>query len=121
MHKITYKKNEISILYNANCSKAKKAMAYAKSLAEAVDSIEYGKWGTTATKWKEILHMLNKQPKDILDKSNPYYQANLRGREFEDRDWLNVVMRNPDLIRSPIAIRGRKAIFLDNPTDIYRI
>ncbi len=121
MHKSTNKKNEISIIYNANCSKAKKAMAYARSLAKAVDSIEYDKWGTTATKWKEVLAKMNKRPKDILDKSKPYYQQNLRGREFEDRDWLSVVMRNPELIRSPIAIRGGKAIFLDNPTDIYRI
>ena len=121
MHKSTHSKQEISILYNPECSKAKKAVAYARSRARSVYSIEYSKWGTTATKWREVLDMLKKNPKEILDKSKPYYQANIRGREFEDRDWLSVVMKNPGLIRSPIAIRGSKAIFLDNPTDIYRL
>lgn len=71
----------------------------------------------TATQWKQILISLGLKPKDILDKSKPYYQENLRGREFEDRDWLNVVINNPN--RSPIALRAGKAMLLDNPTDIY--
>ena len=56
-----------------------------------------------------------------MDKSLPYYQANVKGREFEDRDWTNLLMKNLDLLRSPIAVRGDKAIILDNPTDIYKL
>ena len=48
--------------------------------------------------------------------------ANARTSEdFIDEDWLNVVINNPDLIRSPIAIKGNRALFLDNPSDILRI
>ena len=63
---------------------------------------------------------LGLRPKDILDKSQVYYQENLRGREFQDEDWLNVLINNPSLIRSPIAVRGEQAMMLDNPTDIYK-
>lgn len=121
MHKTITKTNEISILYNPGCSKAKKVYAYARSIANKVTFLEFKSSAKTATQWKQILLSLGLRPKDILDKSQPYYQENLRGREFEDRDWLNVVINNPNLIRSPIAMRGRKAMLLDNPTDIYHL
>ncbi|MFT4522968.1 MAG: arsenate reductase [Bacteroidia bacterium] len=112
---------EISIMYNLNCSKAKKALAYAKSVTKSVFTIEYSKSNKTPTQWRELLTQLNLRPKDLLDKSKPYYQTHLRGVEFEDEDWLNVIIKNPDLIRSPIAVKQGRAIMLDNPTDIYKI
>jgi len=119
MHKTITKSDEISILYNPDCSKSKKVYAYARSIANKVSFMEFSSSRKTATQWKQILISLGLKPKDILDKSKPYYQENLRGREFEDRDWLNVVINNPNLIRSPIALRAGKAMLLDNPTDIY--
>lgn len=121
MHKHIPQNDEISLFHNPNCSKAKKALVYAKSIARSVSDFEFSKSAKTATQWKNILTSLGKKPKDILDKSKPYYQTNLRGRDFIDDDWLNVVMNNPELIRSPIAIKGNKALFLDNPSDILRI
>jgi len=121
MHKISTHQDEISILHNPNCSKAKKAMAYAQAKARNVASYEYSRSRTTPTQWRRILTALGKDPKEILDKSLPYYQQNIRGREFEDEDWLHVVIKNPELIRSPIAMRGGRALLLDNPTDILQL
>jgi len=121
MHKTITKTDEISILYNPDCSKAKKVYAYARSIANKVTFMEYSSSRKTATQWKQILVSLGLKPKDLLDKSKRYYQENLRGRDFEDRDWLHVVMNNSNLIRSPIALRGGKAMLLDNPTDIYHL
>lgn len=120
MHKRLPNSDEITLFHNPDCSKAKKALVYAKSIARRVSDFEFSKTGKTATQWKEILISLGKRPKDILDKSKPFYQQNLRGRDFLDEDWLNVVINNPDLIRSPIALKGNKAMLLDNPSDLLR-
>ncbi len=56
-----------------------------------------------------------------MDKSHPYYQKNIRGRAFNDQDWLNVIMHNPSLLRAPIAIRGNKAVLCSSATDIYKL
>jgi arsenate reductase (glutaredoxin) len=120
MHKTSSEYKEISIFYNPECSKAKKAVIYAKSVSREVFTLEYAKWRTTPTKWREILGKLGVRPKDLMDKSKDYYQQNIRGREFEDEDWLNVLINNPEIIRSPIAVRGNKVMILDNPTDIYK-
>jgi len=121
MHLKSTNHNEIALYHNPDCSKAKKAFAYAKSLVGHVVEMEYSKTKKTATQWKEILMSLNKKPKDILDKSKTYYQENLKGRNFVDDDWLNVIINNPDLIRSPIAVKAGKAMLLDNPSDILHI
>lgn len=121
MHKTLTSNAEIQIYFNENDSKAKKAIAYAKSISNKVQTFDFHKTKGTGTIWRTILTKLNKSPKELLDKSKPYYQQNIRGRDFEDRDWIYLLMNNPGLIRSPIAIRGNKAIVLDNPTDIYKI
>jgi arsenate reductase len=121
MHKNTSINSEIQLYVKANCSKSKKAVAYAKSHSNNVNTIDLSKTRGTGTIWLSILTKLNKSPKELLDKSQPYYQENIKGRDFEDRDWTNLLINNPDLVRSPIAVRGDKAIILDNPTDIYRI
>lgn len=113
--------NEISLFHNPDCSKAKKAKALAGSMASSVNSYEFSKMPKLQLQWHELLESLGKKAKDILDKSKPYYQANIRGRDFQDTDWLNILINNPDLIRSPIAIKGSKAMLLDNPSDILKI
>jgi arsenate reductase len=121
MHKTIDKKTEITLYYNPGCSKAKKAIAYAHSIANSVFAVEYRSSARTGTIWENVLKQLKLTPKELMDKSKPYYQQNIRGRDFDERDWLSVLMMNPDLIRSPIAIRGNKAMILDNPTDIYKL
>jgi arsenate reductase len=121
MYKNTSIDSEIQLYVKTNCSKSKKAIAYAKSHSNNVNTIDLSKTKGTGIIWLIILTKLDKSPKQLLDKSHPYYQENIRGRDFEDRDWTNLLINNPELVRSPIAVRGDKAIILDCPTDIYRI
>ena len=121
MHKITSSEQEIQLYIKLDCSKSKKAIACAKSHSNNVSMIYLSKTRGTGTIWENILTKLQMSPKQLLDKSQPYYQENIKGRDFEKRDWINLLMNNPDLVRSPIVVRGKRAIFLDNPTDIYKI
>lgn len=121
MHKTIVSNTEITIYHTTECSKAKKILAYAKSISNSVNSINMTQTKGTGTIWQSILTKLQKSPKELLDKSLPYYQENIRGRDFEERDWIYLLMNNPGLIRSPIAIRGNAAMILDNPTDIYKL
>lgn len=113
--------NTITLYYRPNCEKAKKARAYARCISNSVQEIDYSKSEPTPTMWKQVFALLGKTPKELIDKSLPEYQRNLRGTEFSDEDWINVIRHNPMLLRSPIAMRGKKAIVLDNPSDIYKI
>ncbi|MEM7101572.1 MAG: glutaredoxin [Bacteroidota bacterium] len=112
---------EILIYYNPDSSKDKKTVAYAKSITQHVRSVAYNKNSATSTMWRTIIDRLGLHPKEMLNKAHPYYQSEIRGREFEDEDWLNVLIRNPELFKAAIAMKGKQAILCNNPTDVYRL
>ena len=112
---------EIVIYYNKDSSSDRKTVAYAQSTGKAVRSYTHANAPSTSTGWNTILKNLKMKPKEILNKAHPEYQANIRGKEFNNHGWMDVIQRNPHLIKAPIAMRGNRAVLCINPTDIYRL
>jgi arsenate reductase len=112
---------EILIFYNPESSSDRRTVAHAQGLTPHVRTYEFGKHPSTTTIWRRILVALNVHPKDLMNKAHPYYQSNIKGRDFDDEGWLNVLERNPQLMKAPIAMKGSKAVLCLNPTDIYQL
>lgn len=112
---------EILVYYNPMSNTDRKTVAYAKSMSHHVRSYSHDQANCTSTQWQSILFKLEMNAKQLLNKAHPEYQANLRGKEFDDEGWLHVLRNNPALLRSPIAIKGDRAVMCDNPTDILRL
>lgn len=111
---------EILIYYNSTSSSDRKTLAHAQSTGLKVRSYCHNQSPSTTTSWRSILMKLDMHPKEILNKAHPYYQMNIKGKDFDSEGWLNVIKHNPDIIKAPIAINGNKAILVETPTDIYR-
>lgn len=114
-------RREILIYYNPHSSNDRKTVAHAQSLAPYIRTYAFEQAPSTGTSWQQIIGALDMHPKDLMNKAHPYYQQNIRGKTFNDQDWLNVIMHNPSLLRAPIAIRGNKAVLCSNATDIYKL
>ena len=112
---------EILVLYNPDSPAHKRTVAHAQSLSEHVKSYPFEKASATNMDWRSIIDMLGIDPKELLDKSTEQYQENIRGKEFDAEGWLNVIMHNLDIIRAPIAIRGKEAVQCERPTDIHKL
>jgi len=112
---------EILIYFNPESSNDRKTVAHAQSLAPFIRTYAFLQAPSTGTSWQQILKALDIHPKDLLNKSHPYYQQNIRGKTFGEEDWLNVIIHNPSLLKAPIAIRGNKAVLCSNATDIYKL
>ncbi len=111
---------EILVLYNDGVV-GRKVIALALSLSPHVKSFTFKEMGSSETQWSCLLHTLQLTPKDLMDKSSPYYQSQIRGRDFDEESWLSILCRSPELIRAPIVLRGSRAIVCAVPTDIYRL
>ena len=48
-------------------------------------------------------------------------QENIRGHELDKGDCNMVISNNPDLIKTPITVRGSNAVICNSPTDIYKL
>lgn len=112
---------EILIYYNPESSSDRKTVAYARSLSRHVKSYSHNDAQVTTTGWKGLLKKMDVTPKKLFNKALPEYQSTLKGKELDEEGWLHVIKHNTHLLRSPIAVRGNKAILCDTPTDIYRL
>lgn len=111
---------ETILFMDNSCPKSKKVLAYAKSRNSNLLVKDWNKDRFTTTMWKELLVKLNKSPKDLMDKSLPYYQENIRGKNFNEEDWLNILAKSPFLLRGPIVIEGKNAMLCDNASHIFK-
>ncbi len=112
---------EILIYYNSKSSSDRKILAYAQSTGLKIRSYCHTQAPSTSTGWQTLIKTLNVHPKDLMNKAHPYYQAEIRGKEFDDEGWLSVIMNNPQLIKFPIAMQGKKAVVCVTPSDIYKL
>ena len=112
---------EILIYYHQESSNDKKVIAHAQSLSKHIKAYDFSKAPSTTSSWQTIINALGIHPKELFDKSKDYYQKNLKDRDFDDRDWLDIIIKNFDLIKSPIAVRGEKAVLCTNSTDVLRL
>ena len=107
--------------YNATSPSDRKTIAFAQSTGHKIRTLEHDKSRSTTTNWKVLLNSLGMHPKELLNKADPYYQQNIRGKEFNMHGWLNILQNNPELIKAPIALKGDKAIVCRIPADIYKL
>ncbi len=112
---------EILIYYNPDSSSDRKTVAFAKSISRHVRAYAYSQAPSSPTSWQQILKAVGLHPKELLNKAHPYYQAHIRGRDFDEECWVKIIMRNPDLLKAPIAIRGSRAIQCCAPADIFKL
>ncbi len=112
---------EIRLYYDPESNSGRMTLAYAKSLSVHVSTYAFDKAPSTSTEWKEILNGLGVSPKDILNKAHPDYQNNIKGKEYDDEGWINIILHNKHLIKAPIAIKGKRAILCQTPTDVYKL
>jgi arsenate reductase len=99
----------------------KQTKAYAKSMTKFVNEIDVMKEKVTTTQWDQILRMLELRPKDLLNRAHPDYQNQIAGKDWDDEGWLNILVRFPHLIKSPIAIFRNRAVLCHTPTDILKL
>lgn len=113
--------NELTLLLDPKSTTGRKLRAYAHSICNNVNEIDYTTTRLTTTVWKEIVFMLGNRPKDIIDKNHPLYKEKVQGNTFTMHGMLNILLNSPELLKGPIAIRKNKAILCTNPMDILKL
>lgn len=112
---------EILIYYNPEVNKHKKTIAHAQGMAPYIKAYAFADASTAQNVWATIYEGLEVDPMTIFDNNHPKYESLIAGNEFDFKDWLKIVAHNPDLIRSPIAMREKKVVICDRQTEIYKL
>lgn len=113
--------SELYLYHNSAQLNVKQTLAYAKSITRFVNEIDIIKEKVTTTQWYTLLLKLNLRAKDLLNRAHPDYQNLIAGNDWDEDSWLQILVRYPYLIKSPIAIFRDKAILCNTPTDILKL
>ncbi len=112
--------NELTLLLDPKSTTGRKLRAYAHSICNNINEIDYTTTRLTTTVWKEIVTMLGNNPEEYIDKDHPVIK-NDENHTYTMHGWLNVLLNSPEVLKGPIAIRKNKAILCTNPSDILKL
>jgi arsenate reductase (glutaredoxin) len=113
--------NELFLYYDPKSGTGKMTMAYAKSITNHIQDIDLNHTALSHTVWREILGFLKMKPKEIMDRDSDYYGEHIKGKEIAMSGLLEVLCRNPGILKGPIAVKGKKAVVVSTPTDILKV
>lgn len=116
-----YKENEITLLYNKQRELDRKTLATAHAVSTKINRQEIHSVRVSETLFYMLIEKLGGDPKTIVDKSLPFYQRELRGKELSNYGWYMTIMHNPELLKAPIAMYHGKAVLCTSSNDVLKL
>jgi len=111
----------MKIYHNPRCSKSRQTLQLIKDAGADVEIIEYLKDIPTAEELKLVLMQLNLNPIDIVRKGEAVYKEKFKNSNFNDDEWITIMIEYPKLIKRPIVIKGNKAILGRPPENVLEL
>lgn len=112
---------ELTILYNEKNERDRKTLSYAHIITNKINKQELGSVRVSGTMFQVFVNALKKDPKKLINKADPYYQKNIRGKNFSINEWFKMIINHPNLLKAPLAMYDNKAVICHTPTDILRL
>jgi arsenate reductase (glutaredoxin) len=107
----------LKIYHNPRCKKSREGLNFLQSKTSNFQIIEYLKEGLTVNQIKEILLKTNLKPVDLIRTQEDIYKKELKGKKFNDDEWIDIIIENPILLRRPVVVGKHKAV-LAHPAEI---
>ncbi len=111
----------ITIYHNPRCKKSRAGLEFLKSKTDDFTLVEYLKKPLSEDELAMLLMKLNKQPADMIRTQEAIYKQNFKGKNFNDEEWIKIMVENPKLIKRPIVVRDNKAVWGDPAEEIEQL
>ena len=99
-----------TIYHNPRCSKSRETLCLLEEEGAEIEVIKYLEETPNEEELKKLLMKLNLKPLDIIRKGEKIYKEKFKNADFNDHEWIKIMVENPKLIERPIVVKGNKAI-----------
>ena len=113
--------NPLIIYHNPRCRKSREGLNYLITNKIEHKVVDYMKESLTTKELKDILMKLNKKASEIVRSEEVIYKKELKGRKFEEEEWLKIIITEPRLLIRPIVVAKHKAIIAIPPENIAKL
>lgn len=107
----------IKVYHNPRCRKSRAGLEYVRSKTDSFEVIEYLSNPLTPADLEHLVVKLGIKPVELVRTQEDYYKTNLKGKHFNDHEWIQILAENPKLIRRPIVESQYKAVVADPPEE----
>jgi arsenate reductase len=102
---------KIVVYQKPTCTTCREVYRALKESGADFDAVDYYIDPIPKHKLEELLRKLHMSPRDLLRTKEPIYKTlKLGERELSDRELVDLMVKNPDLIQRPIVEKGSRAI-----------
>mgnify|MGYP001040829248 CR=1 FL=1 len=102
-----------TVYHNPRCKKSRAGLQYVQERTNDVKVIEYLKNPLTEKEFETLLMKLNKKPHEMVRTQEAVYKSDYKGKNFNDHEWIKIMVENPKLIKRPIVVKDNKAVWGD--------
>lgn len=106
------------IYHNPRCRKSREGLQIIQEAGVEIEIIKYLEQVPSKNELKEILKKLNIPAEKLLRKGESIFKENYKGQHLSNEEWINVMIKHPQLIERPIVINGDKAVIGRPPQNI---
>ena len=101
----------LKIYHNPQCKKSREGLEYLKGKMIEFEIVEYLKEPLEEEELEKLMVKLNAKPEEMVRTQEEYYKKNLKGKKFNEHEWIRIIVQNPRLLKRPL-IEGRyKAVW----------
>ena len=111
----------ITIYHNPKCRKSRAGLEYLKEKGLDFTLVEYLKNPISREVLKDILMKMNVRPQELLRTQEDVYKSDFAGKQFNDEEWIDILLEYPRLVRRPIVVKGYRAIVAEPPEEIDKL
>lgn len=108
----------LTVYHNSRCRKSREGLEIVKKSGKPYKIVEYLKTNLNFDDLKKIQVKLHIEAKEMVRNQEELYKKQLKGKNFNDEEWLHIIVQHPFLLKRPIIEREHKAIIGENAEDI---
>lgn len=105
-----------TVYHNPRCKKSRAGLQYVIDNNKAYQVREYLKDPLSEAELTSLVMKLHVKPFELIRTQEEYYRKELKGLNFNNEEWIKVMVENPKLIHRPI-VEGKYKAVVGNPVE----
>lgn len=98
----------IKILHNPRCRKSRESLALLNG--KEIEIVEYLKYPPSYQELEAIIELLGIPAEELIRKNEKIFKEEFRGKEYSQKQWIEIMVEYPILIERPIIMIDGKAV-----------
>ncbi len=111
----------MKIYHNPRCRKSRETLKLIEEAGISVEIIKYLEKIPSEKELTDVIEKLKIPAVELLRKGETLFKENYKGKKFSNKEWIQVMVKNPKLIERPIVVKGEKAIIGRPPENVKEL